>query len=147
MDIQWLVANLGYVGLALGSALAATLLPFSSEALLTVAIASKLNVVTAVIAATIGNCLGITFNYFLGRIGHPLVHRYFAKDQIMRSEDQFRRYGTGALYFSWVPIMGDPITLGAGLLKIKFTTFAAISYSMRFLRYVMIALIATKFLS
>lgn len=144
LNLEWLVKNLGYIGILIGSAGAATVIPFSSEAILAYAIVKNLNVVLVIVVATVGNCVGITFNYLLGRISHPLIFRFFNKRQVEKARDRIERYGLVALFLSWVPVIGDPITLAAGLVNIKFREFALIAFTARLLRYVVIALFLTK---
>ena len=119
-------SDAGYVGLFVSAFLAATLLPLSSELVLSVLLLNGLPPVWLVLVATAGNVLGSLANYGLGYwAGHRLLKRglRYSEDQLARAETRFRRYGIGSLCLAWVPVIGDPITVVAGVLRIPFHWF------------------------
>lgn len=117
----------GYAGLFLTAFLAATLLPLSSEAVL--AALSNANGFDAALLfaiATLGNTLGAVVNWTLGRYClHWASRRWFpfSANQLSRAGDRFRHYGIWSLLFAWLPIVGDPLTFAAGVLRVPFLLF------------------------
>ena len=116
-----------YLSLFAISFLAATILPFSSELMLAGLIAtSNYDNFLLLIFASLGNILGSTINWVLGFYSRNLtVNKWFPfkLSQIESSSKWFNKFGKWSLLFAWVPIMGDPLTLVAGLLRVKFLEF------------------------
>lgn len=126
----------GGITLMLVSALAATLVPLSSEVALFTAVRSGMNPTEALIWASVGNCLGVTVNYALGRWGREqIVERRLQGRWAQRTLQWMERHGWPALLLSWLPFVGDPLTLVAGLSKIPFPLFASLAYGTRIIRY------------
>ena len=116
--------------------LAATILPFSSEATFLLALENKMSVLNAMIFASSGNVLAIMVNYFIGYFLHEKTKTKLLSSQIgTKSYGWGHRYGYFALLFSWLPIIGDPLTLVAGLVRLEFVWFVMIAGSLRVLRY------------
>ncbi len=137
-----ILAEYSYWGLFLASFLAATILPFSSEVVLGYLLTHDFNVYITVFAATSGNVLGAVVNYGLGLWGSSiLLHRVFRVSdlEINKAEKRFEKYGIFSLLFAWVPVIGDPLTVAAGILKIKFVLFLFLVGLGKFLRYVFVA--------
>ena len=111
-----------YLSLFTISFLAATILPFSSELTLAGLIAtSNYDNLLLLIIASFGNILGSVVNWALGFYSRNLTTKKwfpFKETQIERSSVWFRKFGKWSLLFAWVPIIGDPLTLVAGLLKL-----------------------------
>ena len=116
-----------YLSLFIISFLAATILPFSSELTLAGLMAtSNYDNLFLLIAASFGNILGSVVNWILGFYSRNLSTKKwfpFKDEQIEKSSKWFKRFGKWSLLFAWVPIVGDPLTLAAGLLRIKFIEF------------------------
>jgi membrane protein YqaA with SNARE-associated domain len=116
-----------YLSLFSISFLAATILPFSSELMLAGLIAtSNYDNFLLLIFASLGNILGSTINWVLGFYSRNLTANKwfpFKLSQIESSSKWFDKFGKWSLLFAWVPIMGDPLTLVAGLLRVKFLEF------------------------
>ena len=116
-----------YLSLFSISFLAATILPFSSELMLAGLIAtSNYDNFLLLIFASLGNILGSTINWVLGFYSRNLTTNKwfpFKLSQIESSSKWFDKFGKWSLFFAWVPIMGDPLTLVAGLLRVKFLEF------------------------
>ena len=116
-----------YLSLFLISFLAATILPFSSELMLAGLIAtSNYDNFLLLIFASVGNILGSTINWVLGFYSRNLTTNKwfpFKLSQIESSSKWFDKFGKWSLLFAWLPIMGDPLTLVAGLLRVKFLEF------------------------
>ena len=116
-----------YLSLFLISFLAATILPFSSELTLAGLVStSNYDNLLLLAVASLGNVLGSVVNWILGFYSRNLsTKRWFPfKDkQIKKSSKWFNKFGRWSLLFAWVPIIGDPLTLVAGLLRVKFIEF------------------------
>ena len=116
-----------YLSLFVISFLAATILPFSSELTLAGLIAtSNYDNLLLLIAASFGNVLGSVVNWVLGCYSRNLTRNKwfpFKETQIERSSKWFRKFGKLLLLFAWVPIIGDPLTLVAGLMRVRFLDF------------------------
>ena len=109
------------------SFLAATILPFSSELSLAGFIStSNFNNSLLLIAASLGNILGSVVNWFIGFYLRNFTSKKwfpFNELQITTSSKWFEKFGKWSLLFAWVPILGDPLTLVAGLLRVRFLDF------------------------
>jgi membrane protein YqaA with SNARE-associated domain len=116
-----------YLSLFAISFLAATILPFSSELTLVGLIAtSNYDNLLLLIAASFGNVLGSVINWGLGFYSRNLTTKKwfpFKENQIEGSSKWFRKFGKWSLLFAWVPIVGDPLTFVAGLLRVRFLDF------------------------
>jgi membrane protein YqaA with SNARE-associated domain len=116
-----------YLSLFAISFLAATILPFSSELTLAGLIAtSDYDNLLLLIVASFGNILGSIVNWALGSYSRNLTTKKwfpFKETQIERSSKWFRKFGKWSLLFAWVPVVGDPLTLVAGILRVKFIDF------------------------
>ena len=136
------LADYGLIGLFIAAFLAATILPFSSEALLLVIIASGDQILIPVIVASAGNILGSFLNYFLGWKGNRLVlNKLFrlTENEIEKASQRFIKYGSFSMLFAWVPIIGDPLTVVAGLFKMNIWIFTILVSIGKFSRYVILA--------
>jgi len=116
-----------YLSLFIISFLAATILPFSSELTLAGLMAtSSYDNLLLLIIASLGNILGSVVNWILGFYSRNISTKKwfpFKDEQIERSSKWFNKFGRWSLLFAWVPIIGDPLTLAAGLFRIKFVEF------------------------
>lgn len=118
---------LAYAVLFLSAFAAATVLPLQSEAVL-LALLAKGNhsTIALLFFASLGNILGACINWYLGlKIEHYKDKKWFplSAQQMIRAQLSYQKYGYWTLLLSWVPIIGDPITLIAGLLKENFARF------------------------
>ena len=116
-------------GLFLASFLAATVVPFSSEALLTFLIINGTDAYTAVLVATAGNWLGGMSSYAIGYMGKWVwIEKYLRieRETIEKWHDRLYRKGAIFAFLSWVPAVGDIFAVGLGLLRssIPITAFA-----------------------
>ena len=116
-----------YLSLFFISFLAATVLPFSSELTLAGLIStSNYDNLLLLVVASFGNVLGSVFNWSLGFYSRNLSTKKwfpFKETQIERSSKWFSKFGKWSLLFAWVPIIGDPLTFVAGLLRVRFLDF------------------------
>jgi membrane protein YqaA with SNARE-associated domain len=116
-----------YLSLLLISFLAATILPVSSElALATLINTNEHNSFVLIGIASLGNILGSIFNWLLGFYLFKFIDKKwfpFKENQINAASRRFRKLGVYSLMFAWVPIIGDPLTFIAGILKVNFLLF------------------------
>ena len=116
-----------YVGLFVTAFVAATILPMQSEAALVGLVLTDAYPVWALIAvASLGNVLGSVANWLLGRgVERFWSRRWFPVKPaaLDRAQNWYRRYGKWSLLLSWVPIIGDPLTVVAGVLREPFPIF------------------------
>lgn len=132
--------------LLFGSAfLAATILPFYSEVLLFALLREGGDPALLVAVATLGNTLGAVVNWLLGLyILHFQDRRwfYFSAAQIEKAQRWFQRYGVWSLLFAWMPVGGDPLTLIAGIMKVRIVPFLLLVGIGKALRYVFVVYVA-----
>lgn len=130
-------------GLFAAAFLSATLVPGSSEAALAAALASgQAELVPALIVATLGNTLGSCVNWALGLyVAHLRGHRFFPvkEKDFARYEALYQKYGLWSLLASWVPIIGDPLTVMAGIFGTPLRLFIPIVAFAKFVRYLVVA--------
>jgi membrane protein YqaA with SNARE-associated domain len=116
-----------YPSLFIVSFLAATILPVSSELTLAALLNTKdYNELALLFTASFGNILGSVFNWLLGFYLLKYINKKwfpFNQSQINKTSYFFQKFGVWSLLFAWVPILGDPLTFVAGILKIPFFTF------------------------
>ena len=121
--------------------LAATILPFASEAAFLLALSNKMPVLNAMLSASTGNILAIIFNYYLGYFLYTKTKKKLLSSKIGNfSYSNGHKYGYYALLLSWLPIIGDPLTVVAGLVRLKFVWFVLIAGTLRVLRYYFLTL-------
>ena len=118
--------------------IAATLFPASSEALLLTLLAQEHAALALFVAATLGNTLGSCVNWYLGLRLLDFQHKRwfpFSGPSINRAQRHFQRYGIYSLLLAWLPVVGDPLTLIAGVLKVPFRQFFVLVLLGKALRY------------
>jgi len=136
----------GYVALFFVSLLASTLLPLGSEWLLVMMLTAGYEPVSTVAVATLGNYLGAAVTYMIGLWGGDwLIEKVMriSTEQQERARNYYCRYGVFSLFFSWLPIIGDPLCLVGGMLRINFGLFTLLVASGKLVRYMVTALITT----
>jgi membrane protein YqaA with SNARE-associated domain len=115
-----------YGGLFLSALLAATLFPVQSEVVLVGMLVSDYDPVTLVMVATVGNVLGAVINWAIGLQIHRFRdHKWMpvSPAALERASARYRRYGRWSLLLSWMPFIGDPLTVVAGVLREPAWTF------------------------
>ena len=139
-----------YAGLFLIAFGAATILPLQSE-LVVVGLLLDGNYTWKIIllVASLGNILGSLVNWLLGRsFAHFQDRRWFPVDQenLKRAEGWYHRYGRVSLLLSWVPIIGDPLTVVAGVLREPLWSFAVLVGIAKTGRYLALAAITLNWM-
>ncbi|HYE53257.1 MAG TPA: YqaA family protein [Chitinophagaceae bacterium] len=139
-----------YIGLFLAALLAATIIPAQSEALLVgLLISGQYNPWTLVVVASVGNVLGSVINWLLGYgIQQFRSKKWFPvkPSTLDRTVEWYRRYGRWSLLLSWVPIIGDPLTVAAGVMREKLGIFILLVTVAKAGRYCILALVTLKLL-
>jgi membrane protein YqaA with SNARE-associated domain len=133
----------GYLGLFVAAFGAATLLPLQSEAVLVgLLLAGKHSTFGLLLMAIVGNVLGSVVNWLLGRSVERWRHkRWFPVNdsQLQRAQRGYHRYGRWSLLLSWMPIIGDPLTLIAGVMREPLWSFLLIVLLAKASRYLLLA--------
>lgn len=132
-----------YLGLFLSALGAATLLPLQSETVLVgLLLLGEHPLPTLLVVATCGNVLGSAINWVLGRF----IERWRDKPWfpvapivLARAQARYQRYGYWSLLLSWMPLIGDPITLAAGIMREPLWRFLLIVFIAKGGRYLVLA--------
>jgi len=135
------IVDYGYLHLFVLSFLASTVLPLGSEALVIALVYQGFSPFAVVMVATIGNFLGSCTTYYLGLKGRDVLERYLSPspEKLKKSEKLFNKYGVYTLLFTWVPGIGDAITMVAGLMQLSFRSFSILVFLGKFGRYLVLA--------
>ena len=141
----------GYAGLFAAAFVAATILPAQSELLLGgMLISGRFDTILLLAVATAGNVLGSVVNWLLGRyFAHYRDKRWFPASPatMARAEAWFARFGPAVLLLSWVPVIGDPLTVVAGMLRMRFSTFLVVVALAKGGRYLFLAFAVMKWVA
>jgi len=136
------LTSYGYPSLFFLSFLAATLLPLGSEWLLAAMLLQRHDPLAVVMVATVGNYLGACTTYWIGIYGGSLaIEKILRIDTAARgrAERFFGRYGSWSLLLSWLPVVGDPLCLAGGLLRVPYVRFSVLVAIGKFARYATVA--------
>ena len=129
---------------------AATLLPLQSEAVLvTLLLKGQYSGLLLISIATFGNVLGSCVNWWLGLKIEQFKHRKWfpvSEKRLQQAQSFYHKYGFYSLLLSWTPIIGDPITLVAGLFKENFWRFLGIVLIAKAGRYLFIYWVVMGFI-
>ena len=132
---EWVQAY-GPWGLCAAAFVGATLVPVSSEAAFVAAVAAGLAPTTALVWASAGNTAGCLVNYALGRGARQWVGDRLAASRSGRAALRWtERFGLPSLLLSWLPIVGDPLTLAAGVARVPLAWFVPLVAGLRVARY------------
>lgn len=132
------LGDLGYIGLFIGTFLAATVVPFSSDFLIVAILLAGGNPLTSWIVATTGNWLGGMTSYGIGRAGKwDWIEKWFkvSKDKLHSQKKYIDKYGSLLAFLSWLPLVGDIFAIGLGFYKVDFiksSLFMLIGKGVRF---------------
>lgn len=134
-----------YAGLFLSAFIAATLLPTASEAVLVgLLLTESYPVWVLLLVASVGNVLGAVVNWVLGH----WIERYrdrpwfpISPGSLQRSQGWYQRYGKWSLLLSWMPVIGDPLTVMAGVMREPLPIFLLLVTVAKFGRYLVLAVI------
>lgn len=140
-----ITAFASYLALFLAAFIAATIVPAQSEAVLVgLIVAGDRSLVLLLLVATTGNVLGSVVNWLLGRFIERFRDRPWfpvSRPRLAQAEAWYRRFGIWSLLLSWVPIIGDPLTVVAGVLRTPVLTFLILVTIAKAGRYLVLAAI------
>ncbi len=137
-----MLQSLGLFGLFLGCMLAATILPFSSEALVAGAMALHYPLWLIILVASLGNTAGGMISFLMGWLCKwEWLEKYFKvkREKLMKVHDRVYKYGVWAALFSWAPLVGDLISIALGLMRISPWKTLLVMFIGKTLRYVVTA--------
>ena len=137
--VEW-----GYLGLFIASFLGATIIPFSSELVLSLLIIKGYDFNLSLLVATTGNWLGGLSSYFLGRLGKwSILEKYFRlkKEKIVKFKINIDKWGSLLAFFCWLPIIGDPIAVGLGFFRTNYLLVALWMFMGKLIRYIVWAFV------
>ncbi|MGB3543550.1 YqaA family protein [Rubrivirga sp.] len=135
---EWVQAY-GLWGLTGAAFVGATLVPISSEVAFVAALKLGLDPVTALVWASVGNTAGCLVNYGLGRWSRDAFGDRLSSSRAGRTAVRWlERWGASALLLSWAPIIGDPLTVAAGVARVRLGLFVTLVASLRVGRYALL---------
>lgn len=123
--MEWLL-DLGYLGLFVGSFLAATVVPFSADVLLVGLLIAGGSPTLTILVATLGNWLGGLTSYAIGRIGkwEWIERLHVSRESLERQKSRIDRYGAVVALLTWVPFIGDVFAVALGFYRVRFVPMA-----------------------
>nr|NIS40116.1 DedA family protein [Desulfuromonadales bacterium] len=116
-------------------------LPLGSEWLLVVLLVRGYDPLASVAVATLGNSLGACTTFAIGLYGGPwLMARVLriSEQKQQRAEKLYARYGSWSLLLSWLPVIGDPLCLVGGILRVGFRRFVVLVTCGKLARYAVV---------
>ncbi len=129
----------GLFGLFISSFLSATVIPFSSEFVLSFMILNGFDIYLTILIATIGNWLGGLSSYLIGRLGKwTIIEKYFGvdKNKVFNFKLKVDRWGSVLAFFSWLPVIGDVIAVSLGFFRTNFILVSIWMLLGKILRYI-----------
>lgn len=138
---DWLV-HYGLSSLFLLSFLASTLIPLGSEWMVAAMLLAGKSPAAVVAVATAGNYLGALTTYWIGLYGGDFLKRRVLRmdDKSMKKAERFYdRFGSYSLLFSFLPVVGDPLCLVGGVLRVGFVRFSLLVVAGKLGRYAAVA--------
>lgn len=123
--MEWLL-DFGYLGLFVGSFLAATVVPFSADVLLVGLLIAGGSPTLTILVATLGNWLGGLTSYAIGRIGkwEWIERLHVSRESLEKQKSRIDRYGAVVALLTWVPFIGDVFAVALGFYRVKFVPMA-----------------------
>ena len=140
--MQQILIDYGLPAMFLLGFLAATLLPLGSEWLLVALLLKGGDPFATVLVATAGNSLGALTNYAIGLWGGPYLFRKLLRigpAELERAQKVYSRYGSWSLLLAWLPIIGDPLCLAGGMLRVGWVHFLVLVTTGKLCRYGFVA--------
>lgn len=133
-----LFGDLGYLGLFIGTFLAATVVPFSSDFLIIGVLVAGANPLLAFILATVGNWLGGLTSYYLGHLGKwEWIEKWLRvkEESLNKHKSRIEKYGSLIALLSWAPFVGDIFAIGLGFYRVDFLKSAVFMFIGKALRF------------
>jgi membrane protein YqaA with SNARE-associated domain len=138
----------GYVGLFLGCFLAATIFPFSSDAIFIASLSFGGNIILTLFWATLGNWLGGLTTYWVGHIGKwEWIEKWFKvkPETLEKQKAKVDKYGSWLAFFTWLPFIGDVFAIAVGFYRANFYWSAFFMLIGKLLRFVLLTVIFVYF--
>lgn len=132
------LAKLGLLGLFIGTFLAATILPFSSDALYIAVLVATKDPAGCILVGTLGNWLGSVLTYWIGWLAKwEWIEKWFRvrPETIERHRARVDRYGAWMALLCWIPFVGDVIAIALGFFKCRPMWSIALMLVGKFLRF------------
>ena len=139
----------GYMGMLVAAFLAASILPFSSEAVMVGLQAAGLDPIFLIVYGTIGNVLGSMFNYTIGLLGKmEWIEKYLhvKKEDLDKAHRFMAGRGAWMGLLSVIPVVGDVITVALGLMRANVVIVVISVTISKLLRYVLLVYGASFFI-
>lgn len=137
-----MLKDLGLFGLFFGCLLSATVIPFSSEALVAGALLLDYSPWTVVLVATLGNTIGGMTCYLLGRLCKwSWIEKWLRvkEETLAKAHEKVEKYGSLAALLAWLPVVGDPIAIALGLMRTRVLPTTVLMFLGKGLRYMVVA--------
>lgn len=147
--IMEFLLSYGYMGMLVAAFLAASILPFSSEAVMVGLQAAGLDPIFLIVYGTIGNVLGSMFNYTIGRLGKmEWIEKYLhvKKEDLDKAHRFMAGRGAWMGLLSVIPVVGDVITVALGLMRANVVIVVISVTISKLLRYVLLVYGASFFI-
>jgi membrane protein YqaA with SNARE-associated domain len=139
MDLVEWVRDYGVWGLGAVAFIGATIVPISSEVAVVAALKLGIPPWQVLVSASIGNALGASLNFGLGWLFSARIQNRLEQSRSGRYALRWtNRYGKWSLLGSWLPVVGDPLCLTAGLFRVSPFFFAAVGIGTRIVRYLVL---------
>jgi membrane protein YqaA with SNARE-associated domain len=138
----------GYFGLFLAAFIAASILPLSSEPLVSLFVYQEKNLVLIVCIASLGNFLGGMLDYYIGRLGKmKWCEKYLGVNEVkVRGwQSKINRYGSILAFMTWLPIVGDPLAVALGFFRVSVSKVALFMFAGKASRYAVLAALTLYF--
>jgi membrane protein YqaA with SNARE-associated domain len=129
----------GLIGLFFASFLAATILPFSSEAILAATIYFGASPTYAIIIASTGNWLGGITSYYLGYLAKwEWLEKYFKvkQESVLKWQKNIEKFGPIIAFLTWLPFIGDVLAIGLGYFRVNFISSISFMLLGKTIRYI-----------
>ena len=133
-----MLESLGLFGLFLGCALSATIIPFSSEAIVAGAMALGYSTPVIVGVASLGNTVGGMISFYMGWLCKwEWLERWFKvkREKLESFRGHIEKYGVWAALLTWLPFVGDPLAIAMGFMRLNPLWTCLIMFVGKLLRY------------
>lgn len=133
-----MLESLGLFGVFLGCILSATIIPFSSEALVSGAMLLNYNLWTIAIVAGIGNTIGGMISFGMGWLCKwEWIEKYLKvkRERLEKVHSRVEKYGCAAALLTWLPIVGDVIAIAMGFIRTNPYITTVLMFVGKFVRY------------
>lgn len=137
-----MLQDLGLFGLFLGCLLSATVIPFSSEALVAGALLLDYSPWTVVLVATLGNTIGGMTCYLLGWLCKwSWIEKWLKikEESLAKAQAKVGKYGSLAALLTWLPVVGDVIAVALGIMRTRIEPTILFMFIGKGLRYMVVA--------